>query len=98
MAKYDVVVVGSGNAGMSAALYCILAGKKTLLIEKHNLPGGAASSFVRGRFIRMVVIKLWFMTPHHLVMVAFVIQDQNQYQVLIWQMQLLGLFSNKIRL
>ncbi|NLC72797.1 MAG: NAD(P)/FAD-dependent oxidoreductase [Ruminococcaceae bacterium] len=50
MAKYDVVVVGSGNAGMSAALYCILAGKKTLLIEKHNLPGGAASSFVRGRF------------------------------------------------
>ncbi len=25
-------------------------GKKTLLIEKHNLPGGAATSFVRGRF------------------------------------------------
>lgn len=50
MAKYDIVVVGAGNAGMSAALQCQLAGKKTLLIEKHNLPGGAASSFVRGRF------------------------------------------------
>lgn len=50
MAKYDVVVVGAGNAGMSAALQCQLAGKKTLLIEQHNLPGGAASSFCRGRF------------------------------------------------
>ena len=50
MPKYDVVVVGAGNAGLSAALQCQLAGKKTLLIEKHNLPGGAATSFVRGRF------------------------------------------------
>ena len=50
MAKYDVVVVGAGNAGLSAALQCQLAGKKTLLIEQHNLPGGAASSFRRGRF------------------------------------------------
>ena len=50
MAKYDVVVVGAGNSGMSAALQCQLAGKKTLLIEQHNLPGGAASSFRRGRF------------------------------------------------
>ena len=50
MPKYDIVVVGAGNAGMSAALQCQLAGKKTLLIEKHNVPGGAATSFVRGRF------------------------------------------------
>jgi len=50
MAKYDVVVVGAGNAGMAAALQCQLAGKKTLLIEQHNLPGGAATSFRRGRF------------------------------------------------
>ena len=50
MTRYDIVVVGAGNAGLSAALQCQLAGKKTLLIEKHNLPGGAATSFVRGRF------------------------------------------------
>lgn len=50
MANYDVVVVGAGCAGLSAALQCQLAGKRTLLIEQHNLPGGAASSFVRGRF------------------------------------------------
>ena len=50
MPKYDIVVVGAGNAGLSAALQCQLAGKKTLLIEQHNVPGGAATSFVRGRF------------------------------------------------
>ncbi len=50
MPKYDIVVVGAGNAGMAAALQCQIAGKKTLLIEQHNLPGGAATSFVRGRF------------------------------------------------
>ena len=48
--KYDVVVVGAGNAGLSAAVSCAAQGKKTLLIEKHNLPGGVASSFKRGRF------------------------------------------------
>lgn len=50
MAKYDVVVVGAGNAGLVAALRCQKSGKKTLLIEKHNVPGGCATSFVRGRF------------------------------------------------
>ena len=50
MPKYDVVVVGAGLAGLSAALQTALAGKKTLLIEQHNLPGGCATSFVRGRF------------------------------------------------
>ncbi len=50
MPKYDVCVVGAGNAGLSAAIQCQLAGKKTLLIEKHNIPGGCATSFRRGRF------------------------------------------------
>ena len=50
MAKYDIVVVGAGNAGLAAAMTAQMAGKKTLLIEKHNLPGGAATSFRRGRF------------------------------------------------
>ncbi len=49
MAQYDVVVVGAGNSGLSAALQCQIAGKKTLLIEQHNLPGGCATSFRRGQ-------------------------------------------------
>jgi phytoene dehydrogenase-like protein len=32
MPKFDAVVVGAGNAGLSAALQLALAGKKTLLI------------------------------------------------------------------
>lgn len=47
---YDVVVVGGGNAGLSAAAYLSQHGKKVLVCEKHNLPGGCATSFVRGRF------------------------------------------------
>ena len=50
MSKYDAVVVGAGNAGLTAALRLAKSGKKTLLIEQHNLPGGVATSFRRGRF------------------------------------------------
>lgn len=48
--KYDVIVVGAGNAGMVAAATTSKAGLKTLLLEKNNTPGGCAGSFVRGRF------------------------------------------------
>jgi len=50
MQKYDAIVVGAGNGGLSSACRLAKAGKKVLLIEQHNLPGGVASSFVRGRF------------------------------------------------
>ena len=46
MVKYDAVVVGAGNAGLSAAIRMQLGGAKTLLIEQHNLPGGCATSFL----------------------------------------------------
>ena len=47
--KYDAVVCGAGNSGISAAVQLALNGKKVLLIEQHNMPGGSASSFRRGR-------------------------------------------------
>ncbi len=47
---YDVVIVGAGNGGLSAATYLSKLGKKVLLLEKHNLPGGCSTSFRRGRF------------------------------------------------
>ncbi len=50
MKQYDAVVIGSGTGGLSAALTLAQAGKKILLIEQHNLPGGCSTSFVRGRF------------------------------------------------
>ena len=48
--RYDAVVIGAGNSGIVAALELAQAGKKTLLIEKNNVPGGCSTSFVRGRF------------------------------------------------
>ena len=48
--EYDAVVVGAGNGGLTAAATLCREGIRTVLLEKHNLPGGVASSFVRGRF------------------------------------------------
>lgn len=48
--RFDVIVVGAGNAGLVAAATTAKNGLNTLLLEKHNLPGGCASSFRRGRF------------------------------------------------
>lgn len=48
--NYDIIVVGAGNGGLVAACKAAKEGKKVLLVEKHNLPGGYATSFVRGRF------------------------------------------------
>lgn len=50
MRKYDVVVIGAGNGGLAAATKVLNAGKTCLVCEKHNIPGGFATSFVRGRF------------------------------------------------
>ena len=50
MKRYDVIVVGAGNGGLCAAATVAKAGYSVLLLEKHNIPGGCATSFVRGRF------------------------------------------------
>ncbi|MGD0609213.1 MAG: NAD(P)/FAD-dependent oxidoreductase [Streptosporangiaceae bacterium] len=46
----DVVVIGAGNAGLVAAVRLAQSGAATLLLEQHNIPGGCATSFRRGRF------------------------------------------------
>jgi len=48
--SYDAIVVGAGNGGLSAAAQLAAKGVQVLLLEQHNLPGGFATSFVRGRF------------------------------------------------
>lgn len=50
MKHYDAVVIGAGNAGLTAATAIQRGGKRTLLLERHNIPGGCATSFVRGNF------------------------------------------------
>jgi len=50
MPDYDVIVIGAGNGGLAAAASLARDGQKTLLLERHNVPGGCATSFIRGRF------------------------------------------------
>ena len=48
--NYDIIVIGAGCGGLSAAVCAAKEGKKVLLLERHNTPGGFSTSFVRGRF------------------------------------------------
>ena len=43
MAFYDLVIIGSGPAGMTAAIYAARAGYKTAILE-HGVPGGQAAT------------------------------------------------------
>ena len=46
--RYDVVIIGASLAGLAAALTLLEKGYDVLVLEQHNLPGGVATSFVRG--------------------------------------------------
>ncbi|UCH21442.1 MAG: NAD(P)/FAD-dependent oxidoreductase [Deltaproteobacteria bacterium] len=50
MNAFDVVVIGAGNGGLTAAAKLAQKGLNVLLLERHNVPGGCATSFCRGRF------------------------------------------------
>ena len=50
MGGYDAVVVGAGNGGLTASAALAQKGLNVLLLERHNIPGGCATSFCRGRF------------------------------------------------
>lgn len=45
--RYDVIVIGGAVAGLSAAMQLQKDGFKCLVLERHNLPGGVVTSFVR---------------------------------------------------
>jgi phytoene dehydrogenase-like protein len=48
--KYDAIVIGAGLGGLAAATTLAHHGLSVLLLERHNVPGGYATSFVRGRY------------------------------------------------
>ncbi len=45
--SYDVIVIGAGLGGLTAGARLARNGKKVLLIEQHNIPGGCATTFKR---------------------------------------------------
>lgn len=48
--KYDAIIIGAGLGGLTAGAKLAREGKKVLLIEQHNKPGGCATTFKRGDF------------------------------------------------
>jgi phytoene dehydrogenase-like protein len=50
MNEYDVIIIGAGNGGLASAATLVELGKRVLVFEKHNIPGGCGTSFRRGRF------------------------------------------------
>lgn len=48
--NYDIIVIGAGCGGLSAALCAAKEGKKVLVIERGSKAGGLTASFTRGRF------------------------------------------------
>ena len=45
--NYDVIIIGSGLAGLSAGAKLTKAGKKVLILEQHKIVGGCATCFKR---------------------------------------------------
>ena len=48
--RCDALIIGAGIGGLTCANYLAKSGAKVLLVEKHYMPGGYASSFRRGNY------------------------------------------------
>lgn len=49
--QFDTIIIGGGIAGLTAGACLSKMGKKVLLLEKHILPGGFATSFKRKEYV-----------------------------------------------
>lgn len=60
--SYEVLVIGAGIGGLTAAALLAARGKDVLVLEQHFLPGGSAQTFPSGRYRFDVGPKLFFGT------------------------------------
>lgn len=48
--NYDAIIIGAGLGGLTAGAKLAKSGKKVLLIEQHDRPGGCATTFTRKEY------------------------------------------------
>ncbi|MCA9388806.1 NAD(P)/FAD-dependent oxidoreductase [Candidatus Berkelbacteria bacterium] len=48
--RYDYLFIGTGNSALTAAALLTNAGKRVLMLEAHDIPGGYAQSFAWGDY------------------------------------------------
>lgn len=48
--KYDIIIIGAGLGGLTAGAKLAKEGRKVLVIEQHDRPGGCATTFKRGNY------------------------------------------------
>ena len=48
--KYDIIIIGSGLGGLTAGAKLARSGKRVLVLEQHDRPGGCATTFKRKGF------------------------------------------------
>jgi phytoene dehydrogenase-like protein len=49
--KHDIIIIGAGLGGLTAGAKLAKEGKKVLLVEQHDRPGGCATTFKRKDFL-----------------------------------------------
>ena len=49
-AHYDYAIIGMGIGGLTLAALLAQAGKKVIIFEQHDVPGGYGHTFRQGRF------------------------------------------------
>lgn len=66
--KYDVIIVVAGMGDLSAGAFLAREGKKVLILEKHNKPGGYVTSFTsRGYTFDSAIFHLTEMGPGQII-------------------------------
>ncbi len=48
--NYDIIIIGAGLGGLTAGAKLAKEGRKVLLLEQHDRPGGCATTFKRRDF------------------------------------------------